>query len=57
LRRPVFTSSYDLASDENRIAALMPANAPDDQALQNHVIFLFLQNFVDEMRLRVSAGE
>jgi serine/threonine-protein kinase len=45
--------NYDLAPDGKRIAALMPAEAPETQKAQNHVIFL--ENFFDELRRRVPA--
>jgi WD40-like Beta Propeller Repeat len=51
---PVGVLTYDLAPDGKRIAALMPAEAPEDQKAQNHVIFL--QNFFDEVRRRAPAG-
>jgi serine/threonine-protein kinase len=44
-------ASYDLAPDGKRIAALIPADTPDAQNAQNHVIFL--ENFFDELRRRV----
>jgi hypothetical protein len=46
--------NYDLALDGKRIAALMPAEAPDEQKAQTHVIFL--QNFFDEVRRRTAAA-
>jgi serine/threonine-protein kinase len=46
--------NYDVVSDGKRIAALMPAEAPEDQKAQNHVIFL--QNFFDEVRRRTAAA-
>jgi serine/threonine-protein kinase len=45
--------NYDLAPDGKRIAALMPAEEPDEQKAQTHVIFL--QNFFDEVRRRTAA--
>jgi len=45
------TSSYDVASDGKRIAALMPAETPEAQQALNHVIFL--ENFFDELRRKV----
>jgi hypothetical protein len=51
----VGVGTYDLAPDGKRIAALMPAEAPEDQEAQNHVIFL--QNFFDEVRRRVPVGK
>jgi hypothetical protein len=47
--------SYDLAPDGKRIVALMPVDAPEAQTAQSHVIFL--QNFCDELRRRVSTGK
>ena len=49
-----FSSNYDVASDGQRIAALVPAEGPEEQKAQNHVIFLL--NFFDELRRRVPAG-
>jgi Tol biopolymer transport system component len=49
-----FNTNYDLAPDGKRIAAIMPAEAPEDQKAQTHVIFL--QNFFDEVRRRTAAG-
>jgi Tol biopolymer transport system component len=46
--------NYDLAPDGKRIAAIMPAQVPEDQWAQNRVIFL--QNFFDEVRRRTAAG-
>ena len=46
--------NFDLAPDGKRIVAIMPAEAPEDQKAQNHVIFL--QNFFDEVRRRTAAG-
>jgi len=49
-------SNYDAAPDGQRIAALMPAEGPDAQKAQHHVIFLL--TFFDELRRRVpSAGK
>ena len=45
--------NLDIAPDGTRFMALMPASAPDEQKAQNHVVFL--QNFVDELRRRVSG--
>jgi serine/threonine-protein kinase len=50
-----FNPNYDLAPDGKRIAAIMPAEAPEDQKAQNHVIFL--QNFFDEVRRRAPIGK
>ena len=47
--------SYDVAPDGKRIATLMPAETPEDQRAQNHVIFL--ENFFDELRRRVPLGK
>ena len=47
-------TSYDVARDGKRIAAIMPAEGPEDQKAQDHVIFL--QNFFDEVRRRTTAG-
>lgn len=44
-------ANYALALDEKRIAAVMSAEGPEDQKAENRVIFL--QNFSDELRLRV----
>jgi len=51
---PGAVRNFDLAPDGKRIAALMPAEAPEDQKAQNHLIFL--QNFFDEVRRRTAAG-
>jgi hypothetical protein len=48
-------SNYDLAPDGKRIAALMPAETPEAQQAQNHVIFL--ENFADELQRKVPAGK
>ena len=45
---------YDVAPDGKRIAALMPAERPEEQKAENHVIFV--QNFFDELRRRMPAG-
>jgi Tol biopolymer transport system component/predicted Ser/Thr protein kinase len=45
--------NVDLAPDGKRVAALMPAETPDAEQAQNHVIFL--ENFFDELRRRVPA--
>jgi serine/threonine protein kinase/Tol biopolymer transport system component len=47
--------NYGLAPDGKRIAALMPAETPQAQMAQNHVIFL--ENFFDELRRRVPTGK
>jgi len=46
-------ANYDLAPDGKRIAALMPAETPQEQKAQNRVIFL--ENFFDEVRRRTST--
>jgi Tol biopolymer transport system component len=46
-------SNYDVAPDGKRIAALMPAEVPQGQQAETHVIFL--ENFFDELRRRVPA--
>jgi hypothetical protein len=43
-------ANYDLAPDGKRIVTLMPAEAPENQKAQSHVIFL--ENFFDEVRRR-----
>jgi Tol biopolymer transport system component len=43
-------ANYDLAPDGKRVAALMPAETPEGQMAQNHVVFL--ENFFDEVRRR-----
>ena len=48
-------SSYDLAPDGKRIAALMPVETPEAQQSQNHVIFL--ENFTDELQRKVPVGK
>ena len=47
--------NYGLAPDGKRIAVLMPAETPQGQQAQNHVIFL--ENFFDELRRRVPTGK
>jgi serine/threonine-protein kinase len=49
------TSSYDLAPDGKRIAAIMPVESPEAKASQSHVIFL--ENFFDELQRKVPAGK
>ena len=44
-------STFDVAPDGKRIAALMPVEAPETQQAQHHVIFL--ENFFDELRRKV----
>ena len=48
-------ANYDLAPDGKRIAALMPVETEDGQRAQSHVIFL--ENFFDEVRRKVSVGK
>lgn len=48
-------ASYDVAPDGKRIVALMPADTPEGQPAQNHVIFL--ENFFDELRRRAPTGK
>jgi Tol biopolymer transport system component len=45
--------NVDLAPDGKRIVALMPADTPQSQAPQNHVVFLM--NFFDEVRRRTTT--
>ncbi len=52
---PVGTSTYDLAPDGKRIAALMPVETAEAQKAQNQVIFL--ENFFDEVRRKVPVGK
>jgi hypothetical protein len=47
-------TNYDLAPDGKRIVVFMPAEAPEAQLAQNHVIFLI--NFFDELRRKVPVG-
>jgi serine/threonine-protein kinase len=51
----VGTSTYDLAPDGKRIAALIPVETAEAQKAQNHVIFL--ENFFDEVRRKVPVGK
>jgi hypothetical protein len=51
---PVGTS-YDVAPDGKRIAALMPVETREAQQPQSHVILL--ENFFDELRRRVPASK
>ena len=44
-------STYDVAPDGKRIAALMPVDTQENQQAQSHVIFL--ENFFDELRRKV----
>src|SRR5262249_5012983 len=46
---------YDLAPDAKRVVALIPVEVPHGQQDRNHVTFL--ENFVDELRRRLSAGK
>jgi Tol biopolymer transport system component len=48
-------TNYDLAPDGKRVAALIPVEGPEEQKLQNHVIFL--QYFFDEVRRRTPIGK
>jgi hypothetical protein len=50
LANAALMTNYDLAPDGKRIAALMPAEGPQEQT-QHHVIFLL--NFFDYLRQRV----
>ena len=43
--------NFELAADGKRIAALMPAETPEDKGAQSHAIFLL--NFFDELQRRV----
>ena len=47
--------NVDLAPDGKRIVAVMPAEAPDMQRSQSHVVFL--ENFFDELRRRAPASK
>ena len=47
--------NVDLAPDGTRIAALMPVGTEGGQKAQSHVIFL--ENFVDDVRRKVSVGK
>ena len=47
--------NYSVAPDGKRIVVFMPAEAPEAQPTQNHVIFL--ENFRDELRRKVPAGK
>ena len=49
------TRNYDFAPDGKRIAALRPVDSPEEQKVQNHVIFL--ENFSDGLRRRVPVGK
>jgi serine/threonine protein kinase len=51
----VIGPNYDLASDGNRIVAIMPADNSERQQSQNHVIFLL--NFFDELRRRAPVSK
>jgi serine/threonine-protein kinase len=48
-------SSYDVAPDGKRIAALMPVEGAEGQKPQNHLIFL--ENFFDELRRKAPVGK
>jgi len=57
-RRPAnlgLIANYDVAPDGKRIAALMPAETPEAQQAQSHVIFLM--NFADELQRREPTGK
>ena len=45
------SKNVDLAPDGKRVVAIMPAEAPEAQQSQSHVIFL--ENFFDELRRKV----
>ena len=45
--------NFDLARDGKRIAALMPAETPEENGSQSRVMFLL--NFFDELERRVPA--
>ena len=47
--------NYAVAPDGKRIVALMPAEAPEAQKAQNHLIFL--ENFFDELRRKVPVSK
>ncbi|MGD1097792.1 MAG: protein kinase, partial [Bryobacteraceae bacterium] len=47
--------NFDLAPAGKRIAALMPAETPESQQSQNHVVFL--ENFSDELQRKVPIGK
>jgi hypothetical protein len=48
------TRSFDVAPDSQRIVAIMPADAAQEQKAQQRLVFLF--NFFDELRRRVPTG-
>ena len=58
-KRPANTglngTNYDPAPDGRRIAVPMPAETPEAQQSQNHIIFL--ENFFDELRRKVPTGK
>jgi serine/threonine-protein kinase len=45
-----FSRNVDLAPDGKRVVAVMPAEGPEAQQSQHHVVFLL--NFFDELRRR-----
>jgi serine/threonine-protein kinase len=51
----VGAANYDLAPDGKRVVALMPAETPEAQQTQNHVIFL--ENFADELQRKAPVGK
>ena len=52
---PIGGSTFDLAHDGKRIAALIPEETPETRQAQTHVIFLM--NFFDELRRKVPVGK
>jgi hypothetical protein len=46
--------TFQYSARDRPYAALIPAEGPEEQKAQNHVIFL--QNFSDEVRWRMAAG-
>jgi Tol biopolymer transport system component/predicted Ser/Thr protein kinase len=48
-------SNYDVAPDGKRIVALMPAETPEAQQSQSHVIFL--ENLSDELKRKAPVGK
>ena len=47
--------SYDLGPSGKRVVALMPANGPEEEKVQQHHA-TFLLNFFDELKRRVPSG-
>jgi serine/threonine-protein kinase len=47
--------NYDVTADGKRVVALMPAEAPENQKSQNHVIFV--ENFFDELRRKAPTAK